>query len=477
MRNKISVKLALYFLITILVFSAVIGSIFTVWFRSHTINIYKENLMERAERISEIFGPFVAEGTGIRGYGSYTRLINEIAMAEVWLVDMNRELITFPYKGYGMGNVQYSSLPDDAEQVISQVLSGEKGTSENFSSIYDSPTITAGTPLYNEKGGVIGAVLIHSPVSGTDEAVEKGILIYALSTVVGLFLSVILGILFSLIFTKPLKKMNHVAMELTEGNYQVSTDIKQRDEMGMLGESLNVLASRLMEASEQSMKLEAMRKDFIANVSHELKTPVTVVKASAEALIDGIIEKQDEKDRAYRQILAESISLERLIMDLLELSKLQNPDFRLSFDDLDMNSLLEDVMRSSKKLAEKAGMEILADISPQTTIFSGDYNRLRQMIMTAIDNAIKFSEKPSVIYFRAYIENGLKISVKDNGRGIPPEDMPYLFDRFFKRDEGNEGGTGLGLSIAKQIADRHNIAIRIDSTPGTGTEVLFIFPV
>lgn len=214
-----------------------------------------------------------------------------------------------------------------------------------------------------------------------------------------------------------------------------------------------------------------LRRDFVANISHELRTPVTVIRGSLEALRDKVVTDPEQVKDYYRQMLNESIFLQRLVDDLLDLSRLQNTDFKMEMQELSLCDVLDDVVRSARNIASGKRIEILyeQDASPCKT--TGDYGRLRQMLMIVIDNAIKFSSE------QGRVSISLKdrvISVRDQGAGISQEDLPYIFERFYKsKSETNKNGTGLGLSIAKQIADRHNIRFSVSSSPAEGTEFRF----
>jgi len=224
-------------------------------------------------------------------------------------------------------------------------------------------------------------------------------------------------------------------------------------------------------ASQESEKLETMRREFVANVSHELKTPVTVMRGSLEALVDQVVTDPVMIEEYHMQMLKESKFLQRLVEDLLELSKLQSMDFVIEKTEISLFDVIEEVTRSANHLANKRGVSIMVrkDMSDYKII--GDYGRIRQMIMIILDNAIKFSPKNEIV--QLVLENN-RLYIKDQGIGIEAENLPYIFDRFYKsRSEKNKTGTGLGLSIAKNIADRHHIKLTAESTQGEGAKFIF----
>lgn len=478
MKNRIIWKLSGYFAASLLVFSLVISGVFIVLFRRNAIELHKEELQSQAQRISETMSSLsdvgMGMGKGSGGYGAYIKFLNDIVTADVWLVDQNLDIIS-----YGMGQNAVgttSQLPENAKNIVDGVFAGKTEFSESFSNILDTPTLTVGTPIYNQNGAVVGAVLLHTPVKGTDLAVSNGILILAASIAAALILSLILSIGFSYSFTQPLKLMNKATVRLAEGDYTAKTGIKQKDEIGALARNIDILALRLDEAAKESTKLEGLRRDFIANISHELRTPITVIRGSLEALCDGVVTEQDNIHEYYSQMLSESKHLERLVGDLLDLSRLQNLDFKLEMTKVSINDLMSDVFRSTKQLAKSKNLSVIFDNRAENCSVAGDYGRLRQMIMIIMDNAVKFSPYDGDIKIDLYKDNKLILAITDQGPGIPGEELPYIFDRFFKtRAETNKTGTGLGLAIAKQIALRHNAVLTAESPPGKGSRFLISF--
>lgn len=286
-------------------------------------------------------------------------------------------------------------------------------------------------------------------------------------------MSFLLSLVFSLSFTKPLATMKKTALQITNGEYTAKTNIKQDDEIGELANTLDILAGRLDEASRESEKLETMRREFIANISHELKTPITVIRGSLEALVDKVVTDDSKVEEYHMQMLNESKYLQRLVGDLLELSKLQSMDFVIEKNEISICDVIEDVTRSAGHLAKKEGVKIIFIKKIDDCKIIGDYGRIRQMIMIILDNAIKFSPRNETVHI--VLENG-RLSIKDNGVGISAEHLPYIFERFYKsRSEKNKIGTGLGLAIAKKIADRHDIELRVKSIEGEGTIFIFVW--
>lgn len=471
----ISLKLTLFFSAALLLFSVIIGIVFLLFFRTHTVEMYRQDMQKRAETIAGTVSGLLentSPGMGMiggrqGGYGAYLRFLNDLAMTDVWIVDENLNLIT-----PAMGNHQYSyaDLPPNAEAVVKQVFQGSTTFSESFSNLLSTPSLTVGTPIH-VSNNIVGTLLMHSPIEGMNLAIRKGFTILLLSIPIALILSVLLSVFLALTFTKPLKRMKKSTLLLAGGDYTVKTGIVQKDEIGELASAIDVLSNKLLLASHESEKLEKLRQDFISNISHELRTPVTVIRGSLEALCDEVVTDSGQIRNYHAQMLQESRFLERLVNDLLDLSRLANMDFQMDMQQVNLADILDDSVRSAKQIARRKTVDIHIEKVKPVIGITGDYGRLRQMFLIILENAVKFSKPGSVVSVKM---DERWVIIRDHGIGISAEDLPYIFDRFYRvKSEENKEGTGLGLAIAKQIADRHNIGISVESTINHGTEFRF----
>lgn len=475
LNNKIALKLSLSFALALIIFSIIISGVFLVLFKQYTVDLHKTQLQNYAQSLAQSLS------SGRRyngmGYGAHLYFSSEIMGYNVWIVDENMNVITprnMQHHKMMHANYTFSELPPNASEVIREVFQDKTVFSEGFSDVLSQLTLTVGVPIKDANGKVWGAVLLHSPVEGTTDGIYQGLMILGISIILALIIVLALAILFSYFFTKPLTKMKSVAMQLAEGNYQAKCNIKQKDEVGELANVMDLLAGRLDEASKESLKLEQMRKDFVSNISHELRTPVTVIRGSLEALCDKIITDPKQIDEYHLQMLNEVKFLQRLVGDLLDLSRLQNPDFAIEKQELNLNDVISDVVRSARQIAKNKNVSINIDLKNPNLKISGDYGRLRQMFLIILDNAIKFSFENNKVDVLAKNDT---IIIRDYGIGINEKDLPHIFDRFYKtHGEHNKVGTGLGLAIAKQIAERHNIELIAQNNFDGGAKFIFKIP-
>lgn len=477
MKNKIRLRLTLYFMAAFLIFSTIIGVIFSFLFSSYSAGVHKVELEKRATNIATTLAGFYENSTtgrgmgmqGAMGYGAYLRFIEDIAMSDVWLVDSNMTEIT---RSHEQTSLTYQDLPLGAEAVVKEALGGQTSVSENFSSLLNTPTITVATPIMLKNRQIIGAVLLHSQVEDVVKATKSGLFILLFSMTIAIVISILVAGLLSNRFTQPLSKMKTAAVKISGGDYAARTQVAQNDEMGELAAALDDMAAKLAAASMESAKLDQLRRDFVANVSHELRTPVTVLRGSLEALCDNIVTDPVMVEDYHRQMLSESIHMQRLVSDLLDLARLQNPDLTIDMQAVDLKALTADVARSVRHVAASKNVQVDFPCFGAHFVVFGDYGRLRQLVLILLDNAVKFSpESEQVTVELSSAEDVVTLSVRDNGPGITENDLPYIFERFYKqRSEQNKHGTGLGLAIAKQIADRHHATIEARNRMGGGAE-------
>ena len=475
MKNKIALKLLAYFTLALLAFALVSGILFQSLFTQHTVQVKRADMLARATALSQTLSNALGEtgqsgkmanGQGM-GYGAYVRMVS-VLESNVWVLDENLAFLT---SGHMMGTtLQYSDLPPDADTLVKAVFAGQTPFSEGFSELLGKPTLTVGAPIYNGDT-VAGALLLHDSVSGIEAAAAQGVRMLLLSGAAALLVAGVLSILLSYAFARPLNQMKVTATRLTQGDYTAKTGVTQRDEIGTLASAMDGLSDRLLEARLAGEKQQQLRNEFLANVAHELRTPVTVLRGSLEALCDGVVNDPAQVNAYHGQMLKETVGLQRLVNDLMDLSRLQNADFPIESVPVNLNEALGDALYAAAQLGRAKQIRFERDFSKEPVVVPGDYGRLRQMFLIVLDNAVKFSTPHSSV--TVTLRPG-SVSVRDTGVGIAPADVPLVFDRFHKaRTEENRQGSGLGLAIARQIALRHHMSITLQSEPGKGTEVGF----
>ncbi|MFY9131209.1 MAG: HAMP domain-containing sensor histidine kinase, partial [Saccharofermentanales bacterium] len=420
---------------------------------------------------------------GVREYrfrtDRFLTWLSQIEAGELWLIDKETEtVLTATDK-----SVSTSELPESIDTLLARVLTGESVYSEDFGTLFGTPSMTVGLPIRDEQGEIDSALFLHTSVEEATSGLTAAWQGLLLSLVIALIIVVLLAILLSRHFIDPLKRLQRTTAKLADGDYRARTNLDMQDEIGQLGDEIDMLAERLEEAESERHFTDASRRKFLSEISHELRTPVTVIRGSLEALRDGIV-KEDDVREYYATMSDSAASLDRLISDLLELTRLDNPEFTLDMEKVNLQDVVEDAVRQIRQIASQKGVKIEFNVSDEHDEFYGDYGRLRQMLVNILNNAVKFTPSGS----RVFVDYRLKgaayasqradavISIRDEGIGMSEETIHHLFDRFYTTGKAGTDSTGLGLSIAKGIADRHTVEIDVVSREGEGSTFTLTFP-
>ncbi len=249
----------------------------------------------------------------------------------------------------------------------------------------------------------------------------------------------------------------------------------------IIGHAENVVgAVAVLHDVTQFRRVEKMRTEFVANVSHELKTPVTAVKGFAETLLDGALEDPELRYQFVQIIYNESDRLSRLVQDLLELSKIESGHSVFRFRPYDVNSVVEAAAESLRNQAVQNGLTLNVHLADEPAVAEVAPERIQQVLVNLIGNAIAYTPAPgSVDVYVANHSDGVEVSVVDTGIGIPEKDLPHIFERFYRVDKDRSrstGGTGLGLAIVKHILEAHHSRIQVQSELGKGSKFSFVLP-
>lgn len=292
--------------------------------------------------------------------------------------------------------------------------------------------------------------------------------------VLALALSTLLAVVVSSSVVRPLKKMNKAMQRIAGGKYDERIPVEGTLEMQTAANAFNNMAERV-EASKE------MERDFVANVSHELKTPLTSIQGYAQAILDGTA--ADERSRAHASgvIVEEARRLHRLVLDLLDLARMDSGRLQFERSPIKPVILLQNILEKFRVQALEKGVTLESDLEPLPVIV-GDGDRLAQVFTNLVDNAIKHTPEGRSIRVTAITDRGrIKVHVHDQGEGIPVEDLPRIFDRFYQVDKSRRRqkgkGSGLGLAISREIVEAHNGSISVESSPGEGSRFTVDLPV
>lgn len=477
--NRLFFKLYLNYAVMLLVTAILICLIFMKLYEEMTMENNEDQLKAQASTISDRTTEYIISGKS-EDYLEYINMIIDVNKWDIWTI--SNPDATFPMNASmetGGTYEEFAASEDTAQyaEVAKKAFKGEVAYQEGYNDIYLMPTITVGYPVYGMEREVVGAVLVVQLVEEQPEIVKTSLYLLVLSSAVALAISFVIIIIFATELSMPISRMRITALELAAGNFHSKTGINRDDEIGDLAKTVDILSEKLLENDIQRKNLEQMRLDFFANVSHELRTPITVMRAYTETLVDGVVTDGEKLPQYYNRMLSECKTMERLVGDLLTLSKMQNPDFAIKKEPVNLIQVMDDIIRSAGTIAEKKDISIEVIKEQPMLMILGDYDRLRQMFMVILDNAIKFSHENKTVHIKLTKSDKIKVSIQDEGVGIEASDISNIFEKFYKSNlRQNASGTGLGLAIAKQIAIKHDGTVEVNSTPGVGSEFIFLFP-
>ena len=463
--SKITKKLFLYFALITLLLAGTVFVGFYGTFRSYSLQQREVELHDRAEAISERLETYINSCTKNQELATYIKVLDDISLADAYFVTENGEPLVCACSCGSVVTIEKKPSAEVQEFADGVFRTGEY-TQEEIAK-KSGTMIRVGIPV-KENDKVTAVVVIADSFELDQKSFFNAILILLACLFLALVLSVCASYGLAKRFMVPIQKIAFTVKLLASGSYRVKTEVDEKNEIGVLAKEMDVLAERLA-------SVEQMQNDYITSVSHELRTPITVIRSSIEALHDGIV-PEEKKSEYYKQMMSETISLQRLVNDMLELSRLENEEFIIHKEEMDLLQTLDDAIRSIRFVAKEKNITVHYEGLDEEWIINGDYGRIRQMFIIALDNAVKYSETDKQIWVEAKVKgDNYYISVRDEGVGISEEMQAHVFDKFYR--SSNQNNTGMGLVVMKSIAKRHDIEIRLHSKEQEGTKIVFIVPV
>lgn len=338
----------------------------------------------------------------------------------------------------------------------------------NFFGHFDSDVISVTAPIVNNYM-VKGYVIIHYGMDSIERSANSLLSISYITLVILLMLSLIILIFFTEMVYIPLRRITLATEQYASGNMHYKLQVDSDDEIGYLAACLNFM-------SDEIARSEDDQKKFVANVSHDFRSPLTSIRGYLEAMLDGTI-PAEMHEKYLKIVLNETQRLTKLTNSLLTLNNLNTKGMMLHMTDFDINNVIRSTAASFEGTCQSKSITIELVLTGNVLYVHADIDKIQQVLYNLIDNAIKFSHPNSSIRLEtAEKKNKIFVSVKDTGIGIPKKDLKLIWERFYKSDSSrgkDKKGTGLGLSIVKEIIIAHNEHINVVSTEGVGSEFIF----
>lgn len=317
-----------------------------------------------------------------------------------------------------------------------------------------------------------GIVLLHARMPEIQSTRNAIIRLFGISAAAGILVSVLLGFVFSRRLSAPLRQMSQAARRIASGEFSERLPLRGQDEFGQLAGSFNDMVDALA-------NLERIRRDFVSNVSHELRTPLTSIKGFVDGMLDGTVPAERQQD--YLKIVRdETHRMHRMVNDLLDLTKMESGSASLSPAVFDICELIRHCVIFLQQPFEDKDLRFEADFEHERMHVWADRDAIQRLLLNLLQNAIKFTPEKGLIRVGVQtVREKLEVSVSDTGVGISAEELPYVFDRFYKTDKSRSSdrtGVGIGLAIVRSIILAHHEDIRVASAPNQGTTFVFTLP-
>lgn len=469
-------NLAIYVSIILISFT-VLGTSLSQIYRSYFIERQRHTLIERSERLATLFfeqalaahSPFAwilqaqyqelieTEARNLREYLGYIYLV----------VDENF-LILSPSDDLPINN--YTHIDIEALPELAAVMDGHIATSEGtLSGLFIEPKLTIIYPIGNEYM-TIGAIVMSTSMESLNENISEVIRITINGVIISCIAAFIMISFSSRSITRPLRQMNDAAKVIASGDFEKRIEVKSLDEIGQLAESFNNMAASL------NMQ-EKSRREFVANISHDLRSPLTSIIGFLEAMKDGTIPKE-RNDYYVDIVLSECKRLAKIANDLLDISKIElTGKLELLREEFELNELIRDTLIQFENRIKTKNIKAEISFAAEATMVFGDFEKIQRVVYNLLDNAVKFTPEGGRIHVETTTKDRkVSVSIRDSGRGLKEEEKQHIFERFYKADSSrgiDKSGTGLGLAIVREFIKAHGEKVYVESSPGLGCNFVF----
>ena len=463
MKHSLYYKFILGYLVFGLLGVAAISTLSAKLMSAHLVESRAEAMYDEANVIASACSS-VYQGKKQDLDSIYPKLeaVAEYAKAEIWVVDR---------QGVVVADSARSKRSGTAIDGFDPTATGNKSYCiGDYYGQFPYEVLSVSAPITGNYN-TYGYVLIHLPMSQISDESNGNLNVVYISAAIIFVLSLIILLVFTKTVYFPLKKITAGANEYAAGNLEHHIELDSRDEMGYLAATLNYM-------SDELNSLEEYQRNFIANVSHDFRSPLTSVKGYLEAIIDGTI-PPEMYEKYLTRVITETERLTKLTEGMLTLNSLDSKGY-LSRTNFDINRAIKDTAASFEGTCDAKNISFELTFSDNIQMVHADMGKIQQVLYNLIDNAIKFSHHDSTIYIQAYTRNEkIFVSVKDTGVGIAKDSVKKIWERLYKSDQSrgkDKKGTGLGLAIVKEIIQAHGENIDVISTEGVGTEFIFSLP-
>jgi signal transduction histidine kinase len=476
MKNSIGIKLFIGITIFALIIVSLSWILNTKYLEDYYLERKKDSLFAYSKKINTIYNDNIDEIEPTlknieNGIGGNITILDEKGTQIYNPSPMPR------MGGMGRGHLKGIGLLTNSG--VERVLNGETVLEGYIHPRFNTLSLVLASRLLN--GHIL---VIESPVSSIKESVEIAKSFHIYIGIISLIIGTLIAFIFSRIFTKPIIELNNVAKTMAKLDFSKKYVIKNKDEIGQLGETINYLSDKLdisitelnmankklKEDIERERQLEKLRKEFVSSVSHELKTPIALIQGYGEGLKDSVIEDAESKNFYCDVIIDEAKQMDKLVKDLLNLSQLESGQYHLQKEGFNIYDLAKKNIDKFKPILMEKNINLKIDSDSKDVNVYADITRIEQVLVNFINNAINHVDdrKAIGINIKDHIQR-VRVEIINTGKAIPEDEMDKIWDSFYKVDKSRTrkyGGTGLGLSIVKGILKLHEGSFGVSNVDG-----------
>lgn len=456
-------KLLWSHLAVIIVSTVVLGGSLSYLIRDHVITSKQVELLTKGSSAVALIAPDIRAGRAPTAE-TIARL-SELTTATVWVADQEGNVLA------GRSPRRWNRYFNEDDTELDALFEGKVQSWARTDQRSPERALVVALPI--KEAASPTALFLFAPITGVNRAAQavEALLGYALLS--GLAASIVLGYFMSRSLIRPIEDIGKAAGNFAKGDFSSRTTVTGNDELGKLGQVFNSMADSLA-------RIEQNRRDFLANVTHEIRTPIAAIQAMTEAIIDGVAGPQ-QQERYLETIVGQTRHMDSLVQELLDLAQLEAGELKIDKMPVALGEQLSCAYeRLSPMLLEKR-ISLKVNRPKTEIIVAADPRRFDQVMNNLVSNAVRHSPSDSVISLQAEkVGSYAKISVIDHGEGISPDDLPYIWERFYRAEKSrsrNAGGSGIGLAVTKRLVSAMGGEITVESAVGKGTTFSFTLPV
>lgn len=462
MKNKIGKRLVRSFLIIILITISIIDIFLLFAFSSYYYNNISKELIQRMEVSLEIYRRDYSDKSIEDLIYEDSDIFLSNTNAEVQILDKDKNLLSDSIGRLASNPIETSDVLAAERGEIKTWKGEESQTGESIMSV-------AG-PIKNNEGETIGYLRFISSMEEVKAAIFKTIISLLIFTLFVALLTTTVSLLISKSIVRPILELTEVAKTMLKGNYEEKAKVFEDDEIGELAKTLNAM-------SDEIINKDRIKNDFISSISHELRTPLTSIKGWAVVLKDA---KEDEKDLVedgLNIIENEADRLAKMVEELLDFSRYISGRITLDKEIIDISQTCLDISKQMRPRAKSNNIELITDLPKESILIHADENRIKQLLINLLDNAIKFTSDKGWVKFQMLKEDDkVQIMISDNGMGMTKEELAHVKEKFYK-GKHSKSHSGIGLSISDEITKLHQGSLEIFSEENIGTTVKVSLPI